>query len=221
MAVRRLLANLLYPMVCALVRLVFVCLGGIRAVDSHHVPRRGGVLICPNHFCDADAPAVAAVLPRRAHFMAKEELFHLRVIGPAMRFFDAFPVRRNSADRGALREAVRRLEAGEAVVIFPEGGGNADGRLQPLHPGPLLVALQAGVPVVPVAIVDANRVLPYGTLRPRRSDRPVRVVFGEPIDLSDLRGQRGAVEAATARLAERLAGLLGQPVPEGKPAVRG
>lgn len=221
MALRRLCARIAYPVVCGILRLVFVLLGGFQVSGRERVPRRGGVLICPNHFCDADAPALGAALPRHAHFMAKEELFQMRVIGPVMRFFDAFPVRRDSADRAALREAVRRLQAGEAVVIFPEGGGNADGTLQPLHPGAMLVALQAGVPVVPVAIVDANRVIPYGQLRPRRSDRPVRVTFGEPIDLTDLKGTRGAVETATRRLAERLAALLGQPVPEGKPAPHG
>lgn len=184
------------------------------------IPVHGAVVICPNHSCDIDAPAVAAALPRYGRFMAKEDLFQMRFVGTVLRLFDVFPVKRNSADRAALRTAVETLRAGDALVIFPEGGGNPDGRLHPLHPGALLVALQAGAPVVPCAIHDAQRFLPYGATRLRKSDRPLRVVFGEPLDLSDLSGRRDATTEATARLARALADLLGQPVPEGKPIPR-
>jgi len=106
------------------------------------------------------------------------------------------------------------------VVIFPEGGGNHEGTLQPLHPGAMLVALRARVPVIPVALVNTNRVWPYGAPTPRYAGVPVWVTFGEPLDLSDLHGRKGAVEEATRRLTERLAAMLDQPVPEGKPKNR-
>lgn len=209
--------RIFFPCCRLLVKLVFLFHGGWRVEGKANVPKTGGVLICPNHICDADPPAVGAALPRRPIFMAKSELFTMRIIGPLMRFFRAFPVKRDSADRAALRRAVQLLEAGEAVIIFPEGGGNFAGTLQPLHPGALLVALQARVPIVPTAVINTNQVLPYGAVRPQRSHEPVRIVFGEPIDLSDLYGKRGALEEATRRLTERLAQMLGQPIPEGKP----
>lgn len=201
-------------------RLLFVTHGGFRVERAERVPRHGGVLFCPNHVCDADPPAVGAALPRPAWFMAKEELFAMRFLHWLLPAVHAFPVKRNSADRGALNRAEALLKAGEAVVIYPEGGGNDVGLLQPLNPGALLVALRAKVPVVPVALFNTNKVLPYRAIRPQRSPEPVRVVFGEPLDLSDLYGKKGAVDEATHRLTVALAELLGQPVPEGKPEKR-
>lgn len=209
------LAYLLMHTLRAAARLLFRLLGGYRIVCAHHVPRKGGVLICPNHVCDADPPAIGAAVPRYPYFMAKEELFSLRLIGPMMRALHAFPIRRDSADRSALRHAEQLLKAGEAVIIFPEGGGNFEGRLQPLQPGALLLALRTRVPVIPVALAHTNQVLPYGATRPRRSPHPVTVTFGEPLDLSDLYGKKGAVEEATYRLTVRLASMLNQPVPQG------
>lgn len=220
MGLRRRAARIAWHPFCAAIRTVFRTLGGYRVEGRDHVPVRGPVVICPTHSCDADAPAVAAALPRFARFMAKEDLFDMPWIGAILRFFEVFPVRRNSADRAALRCAVEALGRGDAVVIFPEGGGNPDGRLHPLHAGALLVALQAGAPVVPCAIHDARRFLPYGATRLRRSERPVRIEFGPALDLADLAGRRDAAKVATERLTEKLAAMLGQPVPEGKPLVR-
>ncbi len=214
------LYHLTWPLMKAFLRAAFAVLGGFRARGAEHVPRSGGVLLCPNHVSDADPPALAVALPRGAWFMAKGELFDVPVLGALMRLWRGFPVQRNSPDRAALRRAEELLKAGEAVVIFPEGGGNPEGRLQPLNPGALLIALRTGVPVVPVALVSTNRVWPYGDPLPRRAGVPVSVTFGPALDLSDLKGERGAVEAATMRLTRALAAMLGQPLPEGTPQRR-
>ncbi len=208
---------LVFPPIKFLMRVAFAVLGGLKRSGAQNIPRRGGVLICPNHVCDADPPALALTLPRSAYFMAKEELFTIPILGKLIHWCQGFPVRRESADRAALKRAETLLKAGEAVVIFPEGGGNPEGVLQPLHPGALLLALRARVPVIPVALVDTNKIWPYGDTFPRRAGVPARVTFGEPLDLSDLYGARGAVETATGRLTEQLALMLGQPVPVGKP----
>ncbi|WP_309712328.1 lysophospholipid acyltransferase family protein [Armatimonas sp.] len=200
-----------------LAHLLFIFHGGLRVTGNALVPQKGGVLICPNHVCDADPPAIGAALDREAWFMAKSELFSIPVLRWLLPAVHAFPIRRDSADRAALSRAEELLKAGEAVVIFPEGGGNAEGTLQPLHPGALLLALRTKVPVVPVALFHTNKVVPYGATRPQKSPEPVRVEFGEPLDFSDLYGKKGAVDEATKRLTERLAQMLGQPIPEGKP----
>ena len=207
-----------WPIFKGFMRLTFGLLGGFRREGTANVPKTGGVLFCPNHVSDADPPAVAVALPRNAYFMAKEELFSIPILGALVRHFRGFPVKRDTADRSALRRAEELLKAGEAVVIFPEGGGNPDATLQPLHPGALLVALRCKVPVVPVALFNTSKVWRYGDPRPRRGGVPVSVVFGPPLDLSDLYGTKGATDKATARLTERLAQMLGQPVPVGKPA---
>lgn len=211
------LYRLTWPLMKAFMRLCFAVFGGFRASGQANVPPTGGVLLCSNHVCDADPPAVAVALPRNAHFMAKEELFSIPVLGYFIRLWHGFPVKRNSADRAALRHAEDLLKAGEAVVIFPEGGGNPDGVLQPLHPGALLIALRAKVPVVPVALLNTGKIWTYGDPLPHRGGVPVSVVFGPPLDLSDLVGKKGAVEKATVRLTETLAQMLNQPVPVGKP----
>ena len=210
------------PLLRGLVRIAFwtilQILAGFRIHHKDRVPTGGGVLLCPNHLCDADPAAIYAAVPRPAHFMAKAELFDHPVLGPLIRLCRAFPIKRDTADRSALKRAQSLLESGEMVVIFPEGGGNHEGLLQPLQSGALLIALKAKVPIVPVALVNTNGILPYGTLLPRRSHRPVEVTFGEPIDLSNLYGKRGAVDEATRRLTVRLAEMLDQPLPVGKPA---
>jgi len=150
----------------------------------------------------------------------QEELFKKRILGTILRLWGVIPIKRDSADRTALRRAEEYLKAGDAVVIFPEGGGNEEGVLQPLHSGALLVALRARVPVIPVALFNTNKVWPYGEKAPHRAGVTVTVQFGEPIDLSDLYGQKGAVEEATRRLTVRLAEMLNQPTPVGKPKNR-
>ncbi|MGC4043708.1 MAG: lysophospholipid acyltransferase family protein [Armatimonas sp.] len=188
-------------------------LGGLRFRGKKNVPQPGGVLLCPNHVCDADPAVMFVAMPRTAHYMAKAELFDIKFLGKLIRICNAFPIKRDSADRSALRHAEELLKAGEAVVVFPEGGGNFENTLQPLQPGALLIALRARVPVVPVALKNTYYMLPYGETRPRRSPIPAEVIFGEPLDISDLYGKKGAVEEATRRLTERLAQMLNQPVP--------
>lgn len=212
--------RLLLALCQSIMRLILATHGGFRVEGAAQVPRTGGVLLCPNHICDLDPPTVGTALPRPAWFMAKSELFGMRGFSWLLPRLHAFPVKRDSADRAALTRAEELLKAGEAVVIFPEGGGNYAGVLQPLHPGALLVALRARVPVVPVALRNTNKVLPYTSTKLQRSPEPVTVTFGEPLDLSDLYGKKGGIEEATRRLTERLAELLDQPLPEGKPQKR-
>jgi 1-acyl-sn-glycerol-3-phosphate acyltransferase len=209
-----------WPLMKLFLRATFAFLGGFRRAGTQNVPKTGGVLICPNHVSDADPPAVALALPRSAYFMAKAEIFAIPILGAMVRHFRGFPVKRDSADRAALRRAEELLKAGEPVVIFPEGGGNAEGTLQPLHPGAMLLALRTRVPVIPVALVNTNTVWTYGDPKPHRAGVPVSVTFGEPLDLSDLYGTRGAVDAANRRLTETLAAMLNQPIPQGQPQAR-
>jgi 1-acyl-sn-glycerol-3-phosphate acyltransferase len=217
---KKLLEKITYRTVAGIVRIVFHFLGGFRTVGTTNVPRSGGVLICPNHLSDADPPAVGIAVPRRCYFMAKEELFSVRILGSLLRHWKMIPIKRDSADRSALRRAEELLKAGEAVVIFPEGGGNVEGTLQPLHSGALMLALRCKVPVVPVALVNTNRVWTYTDPLPHRAGVPVTVTFGEPMDFSDLYGKKGAIDEATQRLTVRLAEMLNQPIPQGKPQPR-
>jgi 1-acyl-sn-glycerol-3-phosphate acyltransferase len=195
--------------------LLYRLLGRLRVEGVEHVPRKGAVILAPNHVSAADWPAVGVAAPRRLSFMAKEELFGIPVLGWLIRIGRAFPVRRDSADRAAIRLTEALLARGEAVVLFPEGRVSEDARLQPLKLGLALIALRTGAPVVPVALLGTERLLPYGHQLPKPVREPVVVRFGAPIHLDDLSSvdrraapTRAALEAATERLDAALRALL-------------
>lgn len=169
---------------------------------TRNVPRRGALLLAPNHISDADPPYVQAASPRFVWFMAKEEIFQIRVLGPAIKFFGAFPVEPNGADRAALRHAGALLDNKQAVVIFPEGRCSVTGELEPMLPGAAMMALRSGVPIVPVGVWNTTSVIPYGSVIPRPALDRVAVHFGPPLHFDDLKtlGKREAREIASERL---------------------
>ena len=183
------------------------------------LPRSGGVLIVSNHVSYRDPPAIGvAALPRPVRFMAKSELFRFGPFGRIISGLGAFQVVRGTPDRDAIRMARALLAAGECVVMFPEGTRSRTGRLRPGFPGSGALALEPGIVVLPTAI--------WGT---QHRFGPVRVVFGEPLDLSDLAGGGGArgvrAQEATRRIMAAIAALLpeaggpAQAPPEGAPAL--
>jgi 1-acyl-sn-glycerol-3-phosphate acyltransferase len=175
---------------------------------AEHVPRSGGLLIVSNHLNNADPPLLgASIRNRRIVFMAKSELFRKAPASWVIRLFGAFPVRREEADLRALRTAQRLLQRGEAVVILPEGHRNRRGvALQKPFPGAALVALRAGVPVLPVGITGTQQIRGLGVLlrHPR-----ITVTIGEPFLLPPAaRINAEAVNAATDTIMRRIAALL-------------
>jgi 1-acyl-sn-glycerol-3-phosphate acyltransferase len=186
----------------------------MRVEGAAHVPRTGAVILAPNHLSAADWPAMGVASPRLPWFMAKEELFDVAVLGPLIRLCHAFPVKRDNADRGALRQTEALLRAGEAVVIFPEGQVSLDARFQPLKPGLAWIALRTGATVIPVGLNGTERLMPYGCNWPRLLRDPLIVRFGPPVSLDDLREperakpSRAALEAATGRIACAIRALI-------------
>lgn len=206
------------PIAWVVFHLLYILFGGVRFEGRQYVPKKGGVLITPNHISDADPPTVAIALPRDAWVMAKEEIFSMKIIGPFSRWLHGFPVKRYTADRAALRRAEDLLKQGEAVIIFPEGKLSPDGQIQPLLPGVLLIAKGANVPIVPTIVIGTTGIIPYGSTVPRRSGKRTIVRFGPPVTVEELTGG-GKGSAATRRGAERLRELMlalqrGEPYPE-------
>jgi 1-acyl-sn-glycerol-3-phosphate acyltransferase len=158
-----------------------------RVTGRGNIPARGAAILAPNHIADCDPPFVGLSVYRPLWFMAKRELFEIPVLGKLIAFAQAFPVDRDAPDRAALKHAEELLRAGQIVVIFPEGRLSQSGELQPLLPGALMLALRAGVPVIPVGISGTNQILPYGQTVPRPTLEPVRVHFGAPLSFDDLK----------------------------------
>ena len=156
-----------------------------RAFRKQCVPRRGGVLIVSNHQSYLDPVIVAVALPRPSSFMARSTLFINPVFRALISGLNAFPVVRGGRDMQAVREAVRRLERGECLVVFPEGTRTTDGRIGALQPGVVAIADRAGVPIVPAVVDGAFEAWPKGRgIRPW----PIRVIYGKPIPPAERQG---------------------------------
>ena len=145
----------------------------------HHVPASGPVLLVSNHSSVLDPPFVGGMAPRQLTFLAKAELFAVPGFGRLIHGLNARPVRREGADAAALRAALRVLEHGGALLVFPEGTRGEEGTLRPAKPGAALLAVRSGAPVVPVYVRGSGRAWPRG----RRLPRPAKVVvtFGPPL----------------------------------------
>jgi 1-acyl-sn-glycerol-3-phosphate acyltransferase len=169
----------------------------LRAAGTENLPNRGFVLAA-NHTSNFDPwPLAMPLYPhRQARFMAKSELFN-PVFKPILLAGGAFPVRRGTADVEAMNRAVELVRDGEIVVMFPEGTRRSKGlrktREPKAHTGAARIALMADAPLVPAAIKGTDRLTRLG---------PLRVAYGPPIPMDDLRGMEIAPAAreATDRL---------------------
>lgn len=199
-----------YAAATNLSRAVFTVFADWEVVGAEHLPRDGGVVVVANHLHLVDPPLVSASCRRRLHPMGKFELFQTPLVGWALWAYGAFPVRRFSADMGALRAARNLLRGGEVVLMFPEGTRSRDRVLHPGLPGAAMVAILAGVPVVPVAITGTEAIrLPGAILDGLRGRRlHIRVEFGAPLRLDTASADTRQAEAATDQMMRALAALL-------------
>jgi 1-acyl-sn-glycerol-3-phosphate acyltransferase len=156
---------------------------GLEFRGVEHIPLDGPLLIVPNHQTYADPPLVTIPIRRPVFYMAWSRLFTIPVFASFIRRLRAFPVDIDRRDGQAVREAVRLLRAGEALMIFPEGGRTPDGTLQPFKLGAFRMAVTHGTPVLPVTIVGGWEAWPPNRTLPRRRritityhsvERPVR-----------------------------------------------
>ena len=151
-----------------------------RVAGVEHLPRQGGVLIAANHQSYLDIPLIAMAAPRHVSFVARKSLANWSWLAYVMRQCGAVLVEPGKADRAALREMTRHLEAGDCVAIFPEGTRTPDGRLQDFKQGALLAARSAKVPIVPCAIRGTFEAWGKGKSFPR--PRRIELCFAAPVD---------------------------------------
>lgn len=179
----------------------------IRHEGLEHLPAAGPVILAPNHISNADAVAVGAwltpALGRRIHWLGKKEMFRFRPIAAILRFGGVHRLDRGAADVDAFRLALRVLEAGGVLLVFPEGTRSPDGRLQPLKDGVAALAIRSGASIVPIGVSGTDRVWPRNRL-PRPGGRVV-VRVGKPFRAADVVPDRVDRRAATALVTEELA----------------
>lgn len=162
-----------------------------------HIPADGGIVITPNHQTYADPPLVTIPVRRPVYYMAWSRLFEIPLFGRFIRLLRAFPVDIESRDARATREAVRLLQNGAALMIFPEGERTPDGRIQRFKPGAFRLAVSVGVPVLPVTIVGGDRAWPPGRTLPRPA--PITITYHPALRADSRLDSRQAAADLAAR----------------------
>ena len=164
----------------------------------------GPVIYVGNHLANLDPPIVASVLPRRALFLAKRELFSNTLFTFLLKGWGAYPVSRYSADLQALRWARAMLEDGRAVVMFPEGTRSRNmAGLRRGHVGTALVAARTGATVVPIGFYGTDNLQNF--LKVLMPIAKIRMSIGEPFKVRQDISGRNELERATDELMMRLA----------------
>lgn len=151
-----LIVNLVRP----ITQVLFAWMFAMRFYGLENIPHTGPVILTPNHVTYLDPILVSLAVRRRLFYMAWDELFAVPLLGGIMRLFGAFPLKLEGYDLSAIKRAYKHLRNAEALVIFPEGGRTTTGKLDPFKPGAFRLALQLGIPVVPVTIKGAYELWP-------------------------------------------------------------
>jgi 1-acyl-sn-glycerol-3-phosphate acyltransferase len=194
--------TIVYELLRGVAILVFSIMGRIHLRGRHNVPKKGPYILASNHLSWIDVPLIPAYVPGKVVYMAKEEAFFSK-LGWLVRFMGAFPVKRGEADRQAIRAASEQLKKGRIFVIFPEGHRSETHTLGKIHSGLGLIALRAGVPVVPVAVSGSENLL-------KKFGAHVTVSYGEPVVFKP-KGKkitREDIDEATTDIMRRIATML-------------
>ncbi len=150
-----------------------------RVYGTRHVPRTGGVLLVCNHQSYLDPVLATLAIDRECDYMARDTLFANPRFRALIEYLNAFAVKRDTADLGAIKETLRRLRDGRLVVTFPEATRTHDGSIGPLRGGVVLLARKARVPIVPTVILGAYQAWPRTARWPR--PHPVVVAYDAPV----------------------------------------
>jgi 1-acyl-sn-glycerol-3-phosphate acyltransferase len=164
---------------------------------KENFPKEGGVLLCSNHIDNLDPPVVGINAPRPVYFMAKEELFNVPVLGKILPDLNAFPVKRGMSDREALRKGLGILKEGNVLGLFPEGTRSKTGQLGKGLAGAGFFALRSEAHVVPCAIIG-----------PYKAFSKLKVVYGKPIDMKELRERKASAEETTELIMSEIRKLI-------------
>jgi 1-acyl-sn-glycerol-3-phosphate acyltransferase len=189
-----------------------------KVIGRNNIPKHGAAILASNHQSFSDSIFLPLAVPRKITFLAKSEYFTGKgVKGFFTKMFFAgvgqVPIDRSGgrASEAAVYTAVEILKSGKLLGIYPEGTRSPDGRLYRGRTGIIRIALEAGVPIIPVALKGTFDIQPPGTLVPKI--KRVTITFGEPMYLTEFKGKEkdlGALRDATNLVMQRLQELGGQ-----------
>jgi len=155
----------------------------VRVEGLENIPA-GVCMFAANHTSNADAAAIVGAIPRRLAIFGRKSLFDIPIVGLAFRLAKFVPVDRGNRDAAlnSVKQAVEYMKTGSSFLVYPEGTRSPTGRLARFKKGSFVMAIEAGVPVVPVACAGAHRIMPKNSLVIHPGTVTVR--FGKPIDAS-------------------------------------
>lgn len=188
-----------YSFARSLVNVILKPIYRIEVIGRENLPSEGGVLLCANHIDNLDPPVVGITAARPVHFMAKEELFTVPVLGKIVGNLNAFPVKRGMSDREALRKGLAILKEGKVLGLFPEGTRSKTGETGKGLAGAGFFALRSEAYVVPCAIIG-----------PYKAFNKLKVVYGKPIDMETVRANKLNAEQATDLIMDEIKKLISQ-----------
>ena len=191
-------------------RLMFSIYAPLTVTGTENVPRTGAFLLASNHASNLDPPILGFTCPRRLAFFAKQEVYESFFLRLVAQVYQIIPVDRDTPSISTVRQSIQVLRSGTPIMIAPEGTRSYDGTLQAFKPGFVKLAHRARVPVLPVGIVGAFKVLP----RNKKLPRPGRITVNygpayteflkESADISDA-GFSRHTEAVRSAVADLLA----------------
>jgi 1-acyl-sn-glycerol-3-phosphate acyltransferase len=190
--------NPLYFTGWLLYRLLFKVYFPARVFNAGRVPLKGPLILASNHASFLDPPLVGSSLRREINYLARKSLFRYPGVGAVLRNVNAVPVDRDGGGAAGLKAIRDRLEAGGAVILFPEGTRTRNGQLQTARPGVGLLMIKSEAPVIPVRVFGTYEAL--GVHVPLPLPHPVAVKFGVPLDIREVRAE--ARTCSKARLKE-------------------
>jgi 1-acyl-sn-glycerol-3-phosphate acyltransferase len=197
--------EILRPIIGVVCRLLW----RLRWTHKENIPIKGGLIIASNHQTYIDPFWIGCPVKRPVRFLAWDAAFNWPIVGWWVRMLGSWPLQLEGSDPKPIRRSLQWVREGGAVVIFPEGGrGNADGSMRKFKAGAVRMALEAGVPILPVTISGGNRVWPTGRRFPRLGR--VEIIY-HPLVMLEPRSNeelRAYARRETERLQEIIRGPL-------------
>src|SRR5436190_873629 len=198
-----------YMAIRAMARGLLKVFFGARAFGVENIPQKGALLMVANHQSYLDPPTIGCFVGKRhLEFLARASLFKFKPFAWLISLLNSVPIQDDQGDSAAIREILRRLEGGRAILIFPEGSRSTDGAIHEFKRGAALIMMLAKCEVQPVAIVGAFERWPNFEKRPRLSGPPVLVKYGTVIPYEEL--MKDGAEAAMTRLRDEVVKLKGE-----------
>lgn len=199
---RRRSSLLFYRAVRFFIRTVLCRYFRMQSRGAEHLAIDGPVIVAPVHRSNLDSPLIASLTKRRLRALGKESLFVNPISAWVCAALGAIPLRRGEADREAMRSARDLLDAGEMMIVFPEGTRQTGNAVTGVFDGMSYLASKTSAMIVPVGIAGTEGAMPQGARLPRRSR--VAIVVGEPIAPPEGRVSRPRLSDFSAGVAERL-----------------